>query len=268
VLANSLAPHACSDIAYKARIQALAQRYGAVGGYHYLARRYLANLLTGTWLWRNTFLAEQELAIAVEGKNYTFNIQRNDRDLEQFAGQEKDIEALTELFARGLRDRFAPVRFRCVLRGALDPLDEVFPSQAYVKKEILGINHPDRDVTKILSSIDLGDGRRQALFTRTKIGNALRRIDNWYQPGGEGDDSKDEPLTMLPAEPLGVDLAVQRAYRVAYGNTLYSVLEQQLGGIELAAQNARTVDALPDELHYIMACLIRGGVFNGSKEEA
>ena len=84
-----------------------------------------------------------------------------------------------------------------------------------------------------------------------KIGNALRTIDTWY-PNPDG-----EELGPIAVEPYGSVTSQGRAYRQPKQKMdFYSLLDGWV-------LNDKVPDA--EQQHYVMANLIRGGVF-GEKE--
>ena len=84
-----------------------------------------------------------------------------------------------------------------------------------------------------------------------KIGNALRTIDTWY-PNEDG-----EPLGPIAVEPYGSVTSQGRAYRQPkQKKDFYNLLDSWILKNEAPE---------PEQQHYVMANLIRGGVF-GEKD--
>ena len=91
-----------------------------------------------------------------------------------------------------------------------------------------------------------------------KIGNAIRTIDDWHARAAD--------YGKIAVEPYGV--VAQRAEAVRLPNSkndLYSYLKDLEGLTERVA--TAKAGALPAEAHYVMACLVRGGVYSGGKKE-
>ena len=88
-----------------------------------------------------------------------------------------------------------------------------------------------------------------------KIGNALRTIDNWYP--NENDTDNVGPIAV---EPYGSVTSMGKAYRQPKEKVdFYSLLDSWV-----------TRDKIPAEegaQHFVMATLIRGGVFGESGKE-
>jgi CRISPR-associated protein Csy3 len=130
--------------------------------------------------------------------------------------------------------------------GVEGPL-EVFPSQNYLEDKkkgfarplyCVGSARPDQDIHSIR---ELG----QAALRDQKIGNAIRTIDTWYP-------SFAERGLAIPVEPNGASLDAQQFFR-----------EKESSGFKLMLRmNELDVDS--DEGKFLLACIIRGGVFSGS----
>ena len=92
----------------------------------------------------------------------------------------------------------------------------------------------------------------QAALHSQKIGNALRTIDTWYP---EHDDPE-ETAGPIAIEPYGAVTNLGRAYRTPKAKQdFYTFFDQWARGT--------TLDSVEDE-HYVMAVLVRGGVFGES----
>lgn len=89
--------------------------------------------------------------------------------------------------------------------------------------------------------------------TRKKIGNALRTIDTWY-PVPEG-----ETLFPIAIEPYGAVTNLGKAYRNPKAKAdFFTLFDRFACGV--------TLDKKEDE-HYVMAVLVRGGVFGESGKD-
>ena len=82
-----------------------------------------------------------------------------------------------------------------------------------------------------------------------KIGNALRTIDTWY--GGEDSDS-----LPIAVEPYGSVTSRGEAYRKTK-NDFYTLLTKWLENSESISEQQQ---------HFVIATLIRGGVFGGKDD--
>ena len=79
-----------------------------------------------------------------------------------------------------------------------------------------------------------------------KIGNALRTIDTWY--------AEDSNARAIAIEPFGSVTSRGEAHRIAK-NDFYTLFQKWLKDETISAS----------QQHYVIAILIRGGVFGGSE---
>ena len=97
---------------------------------------------------------------------------------------------------------------------------------------------------KVLFKLGPKDGECAAIHN-VKIGNAIRTIDNWY-PDAE---------FPIAVEPYGSVTQMGQAYRKSKID-LYNLMLNWLNNKEVK----------PDDINYVVANLIRGGVFGGKNE--
>ena len=97
-----------------------------------------------------------------------------------------------------------------------------------------------------------GEKGRQATMHSQKIGNAIRTIDIWHK--------KAQQYGAIAIEPYGV--VQQRAEAVRLPNETRDDLYTHLMNIEEMISTLQQGTITPRE-HYVMACLIRGGVYSG-----
>ena len=118
---------------------------------------------------------------------------------------------------------------------------EVYPSEELVLDKGKG------EKSKILYDVN-----EQAAMHSQKIGNALRTIDTWYP---EFTDSQ-SGVGPIAIEPYGAVTNLGKAFRTPKEKQdFYSLFDQWARGEKL--------DCKEDE-HYVMAVLVRGGVFGES----
>ena len=118
------------------------------------------------------------------------------------------------------------------------PGQEVFPSQELI------LDKGNSKKSKTLYHVN-----DIAAIHSQKIGNALRTIDTWY----EGADA----LGPIAAEPYGSVTTQGKAYRQPRQKLdFYTLLDNWV-----LHDNAPAIE----QQHYVMAILIRGGVFGESK---
>jgi CRISPR-associated protein Csy3 len=246
VLGNLALPSACNDQDYQAELAKKINGYIAEHKFTELARRYAANIANGRFLWRNRVGAEAvEVRVShIENQQekslWVFNSE--DFDLRAFATPSGDLTALAEVIRQGLcGESFAFLRVEAYAR--LGTGQEVFPSQELVLKG----GGKDEDKSKYLYEVN-----DVAAMHSQKIGNALRTVDTWYPESTE--------LGPIAVEPYGSVTNRGKAYRQPKDKMdFYTLLDGWI-----IKDNVPAID----QQHYVIANLVRGGVFgDGSKAE-
>lgn len=238
VLGGAGNPSACNSPEYLERLRAVVSSYHEQQGYGELARRYAHNLANGRFLWRNRMAAEQvEVTIRhlVKGQPETsWAFDALALSLRHFDTTDDNLQAVTALIEEGLTGA-GHVLLEIVTHARMGPGQEVYPSQELV------LDRNDKK-SKTLYQVD-----GEAAMHSQKIGNALRTIDTWY-PNEEG-----EPLGPIAVEPYGSVTSQGRAYRQPkQKHDFYSLLDRWALKDEAPE---------PEQQHFVMANLIRGGVF-------
>lgn len=257
ILPNALTPHACNEKTPYQQLTLLAEHYKNKQGFHYLASRYADNIIHGRWLWRNKSLVE---AIAIE-----VNLPK--QKLKFTLDRTKQPEALhcepanaKEMLTRFIADAFTGAQSRGLMTISAT-FDVGFGQEIYPSQE-LPLDGEDKrgDYTKsrILAQMD-----GHAILHSQKIGNAIRTIDIWYPDA--------DPNYPLAIEPFGVDAILQTAHRASVNASFYGLLESHYDRFITALDKCKNAAELTDEpirqLHYVMGCLIRGGVYSGEKKD-
>lgn len=235
VLGNLSTPSVCNDRAYQDALQQVIDNYGAEHGFGELARRYATNLANGRFLWRNRVGAEQVRVVVKGSKTWTFD--SHDYSLREFAAQSPALNELAREIENGLNsESFVLLTVEaCVRLGAGQ---EVFPSQELV----LDSNSSKSRVLYQVGGI--------AGMHSQKIGNALRTIDTWHPLVAD--------LGAIAVEPYGSVTSRGVACRQPKEKMdFYTLLDNWVTKGEKPAV---------EQQHYVMAVLIRGGVF-GEKAE-
>lgn len=250
VLGGAGAPAACNNADYLAKLQTTVQSYVREVGFSELAQRYAINLANGRFLWRNRIGAEQvtvEIRHLVDGKpEQTWRFNALDFSLRGFAVPDNAKASLTQLAAvigAGLAGE-AYTLLEVVAFARAGDGQEVYPSQELI------LDKGDKKGQKSKTLYTVGG---VAAMHSQKIGNALRTIDTWY-PNEAGED-----LGPIAVEPYGSVTNQGKAYRQPKAKAdFYSLLD-----------NWVLKDKAPDEggRHFVIATLIRGGVFGESEKE-
>lgn len=234
-------PSACDSPSEYGRIQNMVRQFTKEDGFEELARRYALNIANGRFLWRNRVGAEQ-LEITVKAKDREFVFNGYDFDLKSFDTQNADVLKLAKLIEDVLcgDEPYLYLEIEaCALEGKGQ---DVYPSE-----EMVLDNKGKGDKKKILYKI--GDKDMAGMHSQ-KLGNALRTIDTWYPDAAE---NHGQPIAI---EPYGVVTHKGIPYRPPKHKDFYSLFDAWVDG---------KVPEDPDDRNYVMAVLIRGGVFGSSK---
>lgn len=232
-------PTTCNNADFKDKVLDLVADYSKTHGFDELAKRYATNIANARWLWRNR-IGARNIKVSVEcvtddatetlvfdGKNLTIsNFDANNENLTKLAG----------LIAAGLRG-------------------EQFLTLYVVAEAVIGFGHqafPSEEM-----NID-EDKRGKELFQlhgvaglhSVKIGNALRTIDTWYKLGSD--------VMPISIEPFGSVTNMGMAFRQpADSLDFYTLFDNWM---------EKDIEPSVDNQHYVMAMLIRGGVFGKSSK--
>ncbi len=198
----------------------------------------------GRFLWRNRVGAESvEVTInhiknGAATKSWTFDA----LSMNMRAFDDSDaLKDLASVLAAGLAGT-SHVLLEIIAHVRVGQGQEVFPSQEL----ILDRGDKKGQKSKTLYSVD-----GVAAMHSQKIGNALRTIDTWYPDSAE--------LGPIAVEPYGSVTSQGKAYRQPKQNMdFYSLLDGWV-----------LKDKVPavDQQHFVMANLIRGGVFGASEKD-
>lgn len=234
------APSVCNDINYQEELTKITQSYIKSVGMKTLAKRYAINILNGRWLWRNRMAAEQ-ISIAIYRKdNDNPIIEINDikkYQLNSFDYDDKSVNELTSLIEAGLLgEEFVIFNIQAKLKMGLG--QEVYPSQELIL-----------DTGKEKSKV-LYEKNEQAAMHSQKISNAIRTIDTWYYEKAEF------PIAI---EPYGAVTTMGHAFRQPkQKHDFYTLFDNWV----LKGEKPSL-----EQQHYVIAVLIRGGVFGASGKE-
>jgi CRISPR-associated protein Csy3 len=269
----SLRPHACGNTNVGETHVRLASGYKAAGGYSVLAELFAWNLANARFAWRNRFQADaMTVTVAFEGREIAFDPLK--LSLEKPAGPEvmqdamisgsmDDLAALIDGIAHGLsntdKEAFTvSVRWNAPMLAG----QEIFPSQEYVRDA-----KKDDQLSRIYAKLPTRIESRtigQASMHSQKIGAALRHIDVWH-----GSDSHDAAVAVNPYGGVQETSDVLRSASSNGGvkNSFYDLRAKAAQLLEAVEAAAKPSD-LSGDVHFVMANLVRGGVFGSSSKNA
>ncbi len=247
ILSGVEQPSACNNKEFHETYTQAAKQYVDNEGFTELSKRYAMNIANGRFLWRNRVGAEKiEVQVSVLNGNseqkWVFDSAKlSTRD---FDSNDENIGALAEKIAEALSGQTDFLLLEINAYAQVGKAQDVYPSEELV----LDKGNSKTGKSKILYSINEIAGMHSQ-----KIGNALRTIDTWYP---EYDDSNVGPIAI---EPYGAVTNLGTAYRNPKAKADFFTLFDKFACGE-------TLESKNDE-HYVMAVLVRGGVFGESGKD-
>lgn len=221
-----------------------------------LALRYARNVLNGRWLWRNRSYAKaitiKVLVMKQEGSEVLTTQDALKVPVGHFDNPSEAEKAVAEILAQGwegVGDTPA-LRIEATVDFGVRGAVEVFPSQNYTTRE--------RGFARSLYKLplreeqELGSGFKvcgHAALRDQKVGNALRTIDTWYA-------GFKETRLVTPVEPMAANLDAGVFLR-GPSETAFVLLK-----------SIALTDPTTDVGQFLLAILIRGGVFGEKSEKA
>lgn len=272
VMPGAMKLHASDNPDVATNYADLARRYAENGGFAYLARRYVANLLNGRFAWRNRWQSDvASVTVSFAGGKeiiadpFKFDLSETpslERMREALVdGTPELLDELIAGVARGLSD--TPFEFDVTWSSKMQPGAEVFPSQEYLRGEAaerLKGKGEDGGKSRVYATLPSRIGGRtvdQASMHSQKIGAAIRHIDDWHNDDDFG------PIAVNPYGGVQETADVLRRSKGGSAPNLYAVMgKPQL----LRADVEKPADQMSGDTHFFFANLIRGGVFGISSK--
>jgi CRISPR-associated protein Csy3 len=235
-------PSACNGAAFNESYPKVAQAYIAQEGFAELAKRYAINIANGRYLWRNRVGAEKIEVIVNTGDDKPLTFNATEFSLLSFESNHPDLQVLTNKIADALSGRLPYLLISVDVYALVGKAQEVYPSEELVLDKGKG------DKSKILYQVN-----DVAAMHSQKIGNALRTIDTWYP------DYATANIGPIAIEPYGSVTNLGKAYRTPKEKVDFYTLFDRFALGESLAEKAQE--------HYVMAVLVRGGVFGQSGKD-
>lgn len=234
-------PSACNNETFKTSYATVAKRYIDEEKFTELAKRYALNIANARYLWRNRVGADKiEVEVKAGESKWTFNA--NNFSTQSFETNDANVLALAEKIASALRGDTPYLCIEIDAYALVGHSQEVYPSEELVFDKGRG------DKSKILYSVN-----EVAALHSQKIGNALRTIDTWYPA------YSDSGAGAIAIEPYGAVTTLGKAYRTPKEkNDFFTLFDQYALGESLETK---------EQEHYVMAVLVRGGVFGKSDKD-
>jgi CRISPR-associated protein Csy3 len=228
VLSGISQPSVCNNADYQKKLSETIERYLEEHECRELAYRYACNLANGRFLWRNRIGAEQIEVHINTPQNESTVFNAYEFSLNEFPVAENSRKKIAAYIQKGLVDSeyclLTITAFVKLGRG-----QEVYPSQELIQ---------DKVKSKYLYQVN-----GIAAMHSQKISNAVRTIDTWH--------SEADTVGPIAVEPYGSVTSRGAAYRQPKLD-FYTLFD-----------NWVLKDKAPDleQQHYVVATLIRGGVF-------
>lgn len=239
-------PSACNSEEFYDNYKKAVKAYADNRGFTELARRYLTNIVNGRFLWRNRVGAEEiEVQVKVRNKelenDYIFNAKAI--SFQNFDGSSDGFDDLIEMVADTLSGKREFLLLEINAFAKVGIAQDVYPSEELVLDK--STNNKEKK-SKILYEV----GGTAAMHSQ-KLGNAIRTIDTWYPEY----ENRHMPIAI---EPYGAVTTLGKAFRQPKEKVdFYNLFDQ-------FTQDG-SLDEVNDE-HYVMAVLVRGGVFGESSK--
>ncbi len=253
VIGNVGLPFACNDPDFETAIKSKVKEFKDSTKLQTLAHRYAYNIANGRFLWRNRVCAEDiEIHVFINKEEKPLKFKATNFSLKNFdeKADNSDLEKLSSYIQKGLNSENGFVFIKVDAYVQLGDQQHIYPS------EEMNMNEKG----KTLFQLD-----KCAAMHNVKIGNAIRTIDDWYGTKNairkEGDKAPKMPLDKNDIRPIAIEpfgSVTQRgaAFR-ATSIDLYTLMVNWVGEGE-----SNEID--DDSKNYIIANLIRGGVFSKS----
>jgi CRISPR-associated protein Csy3 len=235
-------PSACNGAAFNESYPKVAQAYIEQQGFTELAKRYAINIANGRYLWRNRVGAEKIEVVVNTGDDQPLTFNAAEFSLRDFESNNPDLQTLTDKIAAALSGKLPYLLIVVDAYALVGKAQEVYPSEELVLDKGKG------DKSKILYHVN-----DVAAMHSQKIGNALRTIDTWYP------DYATANIGPIAIEPYGSVTNLGKAYRTPKDKAdFYTLFDRFALGESLADKTQE---------HYVMAVLLRGGVFGQSGKD-
>lgn len=232
----------CNSPAFLQKMKDVIADYSEREQFTEIALRYATNIANGRWLWRNRFVAQSiDITVNCQANDdkHSFTFAAKKMSIKNPVSDNEDVAKLASLIAAAFRGEI----FLSVYVTA--DVNLGYGHQAFPSEEM---NLDDNKAGK-----ELFHRRGVAGFHAPKIGNALRTIDTWYP------DTQDAVDRMpISVEPYGSVTSRGIALRQPSAKAdFYTIFDNWMeNDVEPSIENQ----------HYIMAMMMRGGVFGKSSK--
>ena len=244
VLSGIEKPSASNGKLFNESYPQVAKSYIEKTGFKELAKRYATNIANARFLWRNRVGAEKIEVIVKINNELEIVFNAKDFSLNKFDSSDSKLQILADNIAEALSGKLEYLLLDINAYALIGKAQDVYPSQ-----ELLLDKSNNNKKSKILYHIN-----EFAAMHSQKIGNAIRTIDNWYS---ELSENGNNPIAI---EPYGAVTNLGKAFRNPKDKSdFFTLFDRFALGEKLNNE---------DEEHYVMAVLVRGGVFGQSGKDS
>ena len=241
VLGGVEKPSACNNETFFKSYETVAKDYIQQYGFTELAKRYALNIANGRFLWRNRVGAEKVEVVVTANDQPSITFNAFEYSLHDFDTVDSKVQVLADQIAAALKGELPYLLLKIEAYALVGQGQEVYPSEELVLDKGKG------DKSKILYQVN-----DVAAMHSQKVGNALRTIDTWYP------EFEDKQMA-IAIEPYGAVTNLGKAYRTPKEKKdFFTLFDKYALGEKL--ENA-------EQEHYVMAVLVRGGVFGQSAKD-
>ena len=242
---NFLKPECCSDLDFLSQLMNIVDSFRKNDGCKELAKRYATNILNRRTLWRNSIADEIEVEIGTNISKEKIISNAYDLNRRDFNKNSPALDTLTKMLSDFFigKNGSQYLMLDVNIYAKIGCGQTVYPSQEFVG----GSKSKDKDSKgKVLYSVN-----DVAALHSQKIGNAIRTIDTWYPECDELD------IGPISVESYGSMTTISKAFRDPESKKDFFTLFDKFA----LGQKIETEDEL-----YVMAMLIRGGLFGKKKK--
>ena len=239
VLSGVEKPCACNSTAFAHSYAEAANKYIENTNFKVLGYRYAHNLANARFLWRNRLGAEK-IDVLIDADDLHLKLDAHDFSIKEFVHNAK-IDSLGEKIASVLSGENPFLLIKVTAYAKIGEGQEVYPSEELI------FDKGKSDKSKVLYEVN-----GTAALHSQKVGNAIRTIDTWYP-----EFDTENGVGPIAIEPYGAITTMGKIFRGPKDKAdFYTLFDKFALGEEITE----------DEEHYVMAVVVRGGVFGGKAE--
>lgn len=247
-------PYKCNSNTVKDTLIKLIELYEKRIGWQVLVSRYLINVCNGSWLWKNTKYAYRynvELTPWPWSEEPVLfeNIRTEYREESAFEAHQQ-WSAIRQLVVDAFSQSNGLAIFEVKATLVLPSNQQIHPSQAFTEKEST-VTTKSGNKTRTFQNTQI-ENVRSPIIGIYKVGAAIATIDDWYP----------NALEPLRVSRFGAHKGDVTCYRhPSTQKDLFSIIQNAAQYIECLSAPEKLSQETTNDLHYLVANLIKGGMF-------